>query len=99
MLLEEEAEGGALRDQICNSCRMKRKMHMSTSLHGRRKKGGIGVERREKGRRRLQTRLVNVSEIFEIQKSEKNTLFQLCRNPGGGGHLDNFWVGMCRPGL
>ena len=77
MLLEEETEGGALRDQICNSCRMKRKMHMSTSLHGRRKKGGIGVERREKGRRRLQTRLVNVSEI---QKSEKNTLFQLCRN-------------------
>ena len=20
-------------------------------------------------------------------------------SPGGGGHLDNFWVGMCRPGL
>ena len=80
MLLEEEAEGGALRDQICTSCRMKRKMHMSTCLHGRRKKGGIGVERREKGRRRLQTRLVNVPEIFKIQKSEKYTLFQLCRS-------------------
>ena len=80
MLLEEEAEAGALRDQICTSCRMNRKMHMSTSLHGRRKKGGIGVERREKGGRRLQTRLVNVPEIFEIQKSEKYTLFQLCRS-------------------
>ena len=80
MLLEEEAEGGALRDQICTSCRMKRKMHMSTSLHGRRKKGGIGVERREKLGRRLQTRLVNVPEIFEIQKSETYTLFQLCRS-------------------
>ena len=36
--------------------------------------------------RRKQTRLTNLYTI-------------VTGTPGGGGHLDNFWVGMCRPGL